>query len=318
MTRNFRAGDSGTEALSICGARGREAASFRSEVEVLRSSNEARLSVWFSTAISTRMPAHTHDAFEINLLVAGALRYRVEGHVVEVAAGECLLLPVGSVHELLTASADSAFWVLEGRQLGVSVDGAPVEGTRARVVPLADEDMRELGRLARDLWLRPDASEAEGIALRLEERLARLTSGSPTRRASHTGVRRARALAETVGDSPLGVAELAREAGLSASRLAHLFQDEVGVSPLQYLNYSRVQAFVRRWDGEQRTLLAAALAAGFGSYAKFHRVFSQVCGSSPREHRRFLRDRAIDPSRQLGALVGSAEPVRDFASSFSS
>lgn len=255
--------------------------------------------MWFSTAISTRMPPHTHDAFEVNLVVAGRLEYRTEEGLVAARAGQCVLLPAGIVHELVDASPDLALWVLEWRHGSVVLAGETAPVLAARVVELSDEDAREMGRLARDLWMRPGPVEGEALTAALLERLTALRPGVAPRRGSHPGVLRARACAEAVESEQLDVARLARAAALSPSRLAHLFQDEVGVSPLQYLNYCRVQAFVRRWDGEQRTLLAAALAAGFGSYAKFHRVFSQVCGSSPRDHRRFLSERAIDPARQL-------------------
>ncbi|HSC87598.1 MAG TPA: cupin domain-containing protein, partial [Polyangiaceae bacterium] len=86
-------------------------------MDVLRSSNESRLGVWFSSAIATRMPPHTHDAFEVNLVVAGRLTYRVGDVRLVVEPGECILLPQGVVHELLEASTDAAFWVLEGREM---------------------------------------------------------------------------------------------------------------------------------------------------------------------------------------------------------
>ena len=34
----------------------------------------------------------------------------------------------------------------------------------------------------------------------------------------------------------------------------------------------------------RRSLLAAALEAGFGSYTQFHRVYRKMFGQSPREH----------------------------------
>ncbi|HSC90005.1 MAG TPA: AraC family transcriptional regulator, partial [Polyangiaceae bacterium] len=192
---------------------------------------------------------------------------------------------------------------------GAAGDGAAGDGA-ASVLRLEAEDFRDLARLSRELWLRPKPTEVERLTLAIESRLGQLRPCPPSQvpHGGHAGVRRARRLAESIESEVLDVAELAREAGVSTSRLSHLFQDGVGVSPLQYLNYCRVQAFVRRWDGEQDNLLTAALAAGFGSYAKFHRVFSQVCGSSPRAHRRFLLEKSIDPSQRLGNVPPSQPP----------
>ena len=49
-----------------------------------------------------------------------------------------------------------------------------------------------------------------------------------------------------------------------------------------YRARQRLERFLRRHrPGDARTMLADALAAGFGSYAQFHRVFTATMGSGP-------------------------------------
>jgi AraC-like DNA-binding protein len=64
--------------------------------------------------------------------------------------------------------------------------------------------------------------------------------------------------------------------------LAKHFRREVGVSLLDYRNRLRIERFLEL-ARESGNLLQAALDAGFGSYAQFHRVFRQQIGVTPKE-----------------------------------
>ena len=78
--------------------------------------------------------------------------------------------------------------------------------------------------------------------------------------------------------------QLARELGVSAGYLSRAFKREVGVSLVEYRNQLRVRRFLCAVDRERPNLLRAALEAGFGSYAQFHRVYRRLFGTTPREH----------------------------------
>ncbi len=56
-----------------------------------------------------------------------------------------------------------------------------------------------------------------------------------------------------------------------------------------YRNRCRVEPFCDLVADGRRSVLDAALAAGFGSYPQFHRVFRAVMGTTARD---FLRDRS--------------------------
>jgi len=74
----------------------------------------------------------------------------------------------------------------------------------------------------------------------------------------------------------LGVDELARRAGLSASRPSRLFEQQLGVSPTAVRNRHRLERFPRLYGrGRRVTMLAAALDANVGNDARFYRVFTR-------------------------------------------
>jgi AraC-like DNA-binding protein len=84
--------------------------------------------------------------------------------------------------------------------------------------------------------------------------------------------------------------QLASGLGVSPGHLARSFKREMGLSLVDYRNRLRIERFfetVQRGDGNVN-LLTAALEAGFGSYAQFHRVHRKFVGATPRdvlEHR---------------------------------
>jgi AraC-like DNA-binding protein len=85
-------------------------------------------------------------------------------------------------------------------------------------------------------------------------------------------------------DLSLGTEDLAELAGTSPKQLARLFRKDIGESLVAFRNRRRVERFFAFTDGTSENLLQAALAAGFGSYAQFHRVFRALLGASPSEY----------------------------------
>jgi len=71
---------------------------------------------------------------------------------------------------------------------------------------------------------------------------------------------------------------------ISPGHLTRVFRTEMGVSLVEYRNRLRIERFFGLVERGGDNLLAAALAAGFGSYAQFHRVFRKVVGTTPREY----------------------------------
>src|SRR5690606_3889156 len=210
--------------------------------------------------LSTHLPSHQHVGPELNLIMSGNLVYRVHGRAstLEGRAGQVVVLPAGVEHELISSSEDLALWVFELN------DVAPLPWFDEPCV-LSPEVRwkKQVVEVARGLWLRPSAEEA----LRAEEKLWSILSALdvasvvPELKRLHPAVVRAKAVCEAAITEELNIARLAKESGLSASRLAHLFADEVGVTPLQYRNFVRVQHFIRTFSGDERNLMRAALQA---------------------------------------------------------
>jgi AraC-like DNA-binding protein len=87
-------------------------------------------------------------------------------------------------------------------------------------------------------------------------------------------------------DPAMGGKEIAGALDISLSRLSRVFKAEMGMSLVEYRNRLRLDRFSVLLDRGRTNLLEAALAAGFGSYAQFHRVFRALRHVTPREYLR--------------------------------
>ena len=87
-----------------------------------------------------------------------------------------------------------------------------------------------------------------------------------------------------VADPTLSCAALAEHLGVSTTTLARTFKRKAHTSIVDHRNELRLARFLGRVDARGQNLLEAALEAGFGSYAQFHRVFRARLGTGPREY----------------------------------
>jgi AraC-like DNA-binding protein len=98
-------------------------------------------------------------------------------------------------------------------------------------------------------------------------------------------LRSALALIHRTPAQPWTVAELAASAQMSRSAFALRFKNTVGLSPLEYVTYWRIQMAARALRSTDHTVSAVAGQFGYGSESAFIRAFKRVKGSSPARYR---------------------------------
>jgi AraC-like DNA-binding protein len=242
---------------------------------------------------------HHHAELELNLVTRGHGTYLLRNRRFQIRRGDLLWLFPAQEHLLFEQTADFEMWIGVFKRRMVK---RTATDTGERVLLQADPGGEFCRRLSeRDVgWVEDLFGE---IAASVDQ-LSLLNAGLPYGllyawrcfqrsadvpvRDLHPAVERAAHLIRHSDvDHDLSLDELAHQAGLSATRLSRLFKEQTGFALVDFRNRQRVERFLDIYGtGQRRTMLDAALEAGFGSYPQFHRVFKRMTGFSPMQYRR--------------------------------
>jgi AraC-like DNA-binding protein len=241
---------------------------------------------------------HRHAELEVDLVVRGRASYLLGERRYDLEPGTLTWLFPGQDHVLVDESGDHELWWAVFRpRLVARTATVPAMRPLLEADPPGEFSRRLSPGAARRLdALFGDLDAADGDEALLNAGLAFLLavawrafgdSDDPVAGVGvHPGVETvARLLREDPGAGDLNA--LARAARLSPSHLSRLFRAQTGRSISRFRNEQRLRRFMVLYgDGRRTTALAAALEAGFGSYAQFHRVFRAATGQAPSALRR--------------------------------
>jgi AraC-like DNA-binding protein len=239
---------------------------------------------------------HHHAELEFNVVTQGRGLYLLENRKYEIRRGDLLWLFSAQEHVLIEQTLDFEMWIGVFKPNAV---GRIATDENAKILRQANPSgeycrrlsQRELARLG-DLFSEIVATQSNtglfnaGLnyaLLAAWERFQRATD-VPVRDVHPAVERAARLIRDNV--AALNLDGLARRSGLSAHRLSRLFKQQTGIALVDFRNRQRIEKFLQLYGtGQRRTMLDAALEAGFGSYPQFHRVFKRVTGRSPGSYR---------------------------------
>jgi AraC-like DNA-binding protein len=246
------------------------------------------------SAGDVRPRVHRHAELELNLVVRGTASYVLGDRRFALTPGTLTWLFPGQDHVLVDESPDHELWwavfrpslvgrMATSRDARPLLEADPVGQFSRRLDPGRVRRLGALFREVRDAETIDDVLANAGLAYLLSFAWrALLDSGDVVGGVDlHPGVETVARLLHADPDAG-GLAALARAASLSPSHLSRIFKEQTGVSISRFRNQQRLQRFLVLYgSGRRTTALAAALEAGFGSYAQFHRVFRELAGRSP-------------------------------------
>jgi len=99
-------------------------------------------------------------------------------------------------------------------------------------------------------------------------------------------VRQAMAYIHEHFDESISRADLARHVAITERYLTHCFREEMGITPMIYLNRYRIKRAKALLEQGKMSITEVALAAGFSDASYFNRVFRQEVGTSPGAYQR--------------------------------
>lgn len=246
----------------------------------------------FGRQVPPERQLHRHDELEANFVVQGRATYLLNGRRYEMRPRDLLWLFPEQDHLLLEQDAGFGMWIMVWKPEAIRgvctsaknktlLGGNPAGSFHRR---LSDSSARKLNSLLENILLDdPDYLNA-GLLHALVcawHEFQQASSASPGEEL-HPSIERVARLLRDGNES--GLEDLAHEVGLSPGHLSRLFKKQTGLTVPDFRNRQRLDIFFRLYGrGRQRTLSQAALAAGFGSYPQFHRVFKELTGQSPAE-----------------------------------
>jgi AraC-like DNA-binding protein len=269
--------------------------------------------------------SHHHVELELNLVVRGTISYVLGERRFTFGRRTLLWLFPSQEHQLVDRSNDAENYVavfkprLIARSCrsatyeGLKRDKADVDGVLHTVLPVETFDLvrrtmdglmeaapdpdvlnREAG-FGVNSDFRYDHGDPDGLNAGLHHLLllcwrcqcaGKAVDGAV---ALHSAVLKALDVLSR-GSEKLSLRSLASQCGSSEAHLSRMFTRQIGVSVSRYRNSVRLGRFMEYYrQPEQKTITEAVYAAGFGSYAQFHRVFTQEYGRGPRECLREVR-----------------------------
>jgi AraC-like DNA-binding protein len=251
--------------------------------------------VWRHRYAGGTRKVHRHEELELNLVTAGRAAYLTMGRRYDLPAGTAVWLFPDQDHVLLGESPDFEMWIVVWKPGLVrrTCRSAETRALRRRMPAAASQFCKRLGSAA---VRRLDALLAEVAGCDGDRQLAGLAylltvawaehaaadALDPGGRAVHPAVKEAaRLLRDEPGAVQWKLPELAERSGLSPSRLSRLFKAETGVALVEFRQRMQLDRFLALHDGSTGKLLPAALAAGFGSYPQFYRVYRRLMGRGP-------------------------------------
>lgn len=225
---------------------------------------------------------HSHPELEFNFVLSGSGTIFLEDGQHDLRPGSLVWLLPHQPHRLMR-SPDLDMWV---GSISTSDCGTRLVEDVARCPTriLSREDAIEFDRLL--AYISQDSDDPElyrsglGYAFRSAHRLT-LASGGAARTPLHPAVLKALMLLRSSDEVPTAAA-LAKKCGVTQDYLSRLIAEQTGRGIVEWRNRFRLERFHICYP-ESEDLLTAALAAGFGSYTQFHRVFVEIVGSTPGE-----------------------------------
>ncbi len=244
---------------------------------------------------------HRHDELECNIVTSGHGAYLLQGHRVDLQPNTIFWLFPAQEHLILDSSDDFNMWILvikpealhrlcASEFNAVLLEQNPPGNFLRHLHP---PQIERLVALCQEI-MACDADTARynaGLEYLLLSAWSAFQDGSvvPLNTHIHPAVDK---IARQIHAGHLddNLATLATLVDLTPESVSRLFKKQTGVSLSAFRNRCRVDRFLTIYgQGHSITMLNAALEAGFGSYAQFYRVFTQVMKLTPAAYRRELR-----------------------------
>lgn len=234
---------------------------------------------------------HSHDHVQLVFGLRGELVMEIDGRGAQVQPERFAVVPVGARHACdshagslcLVLDVPGGHWL--SSRLGERAGAGLRLFERPAQHPLSAAQQRLIG------WLADSAVEDGALA---QQGAALLLTSLVEPAAAVSTPARLEALLRYIDQHlayPLGITDLAQQAGLSPSRLHAAFLAGIGCSPMTYVRQRRLERGRQLLSETTRPVSDIAAAVGYASQSAFTAALGRAYGTTPRRVRQEMRDK---------------------------
>ncbi len=245
-----------------------------------------------------RMMMHAHDdTAEILLVLKGHGRYAVGLHRHQIAAGDVVVSNAGVLHDEVPQTDEQYHTLCIGVSRLALPGLAPGQLIRPGISPVfyQPEQFADLAQLfhqierhlaEREAYYQPLCQSLMLASLQLIRRMTDSRDSFSLHDTETTCARVERYIDAHFAEN-LSVDQLGRQFFISPYHLSHIFKQQTGYSPKQYILRRRIGEAQMRLVNTQDTVQRIAAGVGFEDGNYFSRLFTKYIGMSPIEYREF-------------------------------
>ncbi len=244
---------------------------------------------YFDCKPAYHLERNVFSSYLLLVMLTGSLSYQTRRSRGTVRAGQVLLLDCNAPHSYAAQGKCSfTFLHFAGAQSRELFE--EIERTAGNHIPMpAPNALHEtIGEMIAALRSGRRMNEGETSAL-IYAMLMELMDQGGSAGSGGVGnptVDRAIAYIQSHLTDKLSVEEIAASAGYSASYFSHMFAEETGMSPYQFVVKSRIEQAQLMLKTTRLTVQEVAFQCGFNSAANFCYTFRKMLGLSPHEYRK--------------------------------
>lgn len=244
---------------------------------------------YFDCKPSYGIQRNLFSSYLLLIMLTGSMYYQTMRSRGVVRAGQVLLLDCNAPHSYSAQGKCSFTFVhFSGAQSKEIYE--EIERTTGNLIPLPDpNELHEtIGAMLSSMRSEHRMNESETSAM-IYGMLMKLLDKSGASGEGGIGnpvVDRAITYIQTHLTDKLSVEAIASNAGYSASYFSHLFTEETGMSPYQFVVKSRVEHAQQLLKTTRLTVQEIGFQCGFNSAANFCYTFRRMTGTSPHEYRK--------------------------------
>lgn len=243
------------------------------------------------------MPLHWHMDYELVRVLEGELILSLNARGLTLGPGDAALIEEGVVHGGLPGQGcvyECIDMDLNEFLRGNIPDFSDTARTLDATFPQNSEELRTIHRLFDTVKAGQSGYVllAEGLILQLAGLIVQnhryVSGGEQTARTA----KRVRQLKAALGCirkrymMPLTLADLAAPTGLSPRYFCRFFTEMTGRTPIDYLNFYRMERACEQLIYTRESVTEIALSCGFNDLSYFVKMFRKYKGTSPRQFRK--------------------------------